>query len=88
MEKAKKFKTNVVNGIWLMELYLGNVHALNKQLEARYINLNVNHFAYDNSFVVDYMEQWKALIKLPIEKIKVKFIKFHVKLLNHKTCVI
>lgn len=55
-----------------MELYLGNTLALNKQIEERYTNLNVNHFSYDNQFVIEFMDAWKILIKLPIETIKVK----------------
>ena len=71
-EKAKKWNINIVNGCWLMELYLGNTLALNKQIEERYTNLNVNHFSYDNQFVIEFMDAWKILIKLPIETIKVK----------------
>lgn len=71
-EKAKKWNINIVNGCWLMELYLGNTLALNKQIEERYTNLNVNHFSYDNQFVIEFMNAWKILIKLPIETIKVK----------------
>ena len=32
-EKAKKWNINIVKGCWLMELYLGNTLALNKQIE-------------------------------------------------------
>jgi hypothetical protein len=56
-----------------MELYLGNTLALNKQIEDRYTNLNVNHFSFDNQFTLEYMDAWKTLIRLPIEKIKVIF---------------
>ena len=72
--KAKKWNINIVNGVWLMELYLGNVLALNKDINSRYTELNVNHLGYDHSFVSDYFDQWKALIKLPLERIKVRQI--------------
>lgn len=72
IDKAKKWNINVVNGVWLMELYLGNVLALNKDINTRYTELNVNHFGYDHSFISDYLEQWKVLIKLPLERIKVR----------------
>lgn len=75
-EKAKKWNINIVNGVWLMELYLGNTLALNKQIEDRYTNLNVNHFSFDNQFTLEYMDAWKTLIRLPIEKIKVIFYLF------------
>ena len=72
VEKAKKWNVNIVNGVWLMEFYLGNTLALNKQLEERYTNLDVpNHFGYDSLFVSDFMDQWKTPIRLPIEKIRV-----------------
>ncbi len=70
-EKAKKWKVNIVNGIWLMELYLGNTFALSKHLDERYTNLKVNHFGYDNLFAADFMEPWKSLIRLPVERIRV-----------------
>ena len=73
VEKAKKWNVNIVNGIWLMELYLGNTHAMNKNIDSRYTELNVKHFGYDQVFVSDYSEQWKALIKLPLERIRVRF---------------
>jgi hypothetical protein len=77
IEKAKKWNIPIVNGVWLMELYLGNTYALTRQLDDRYTNLNVNHFSYDSIFVEDFMEQWKSLIKLPVERIKViLFIEF------------
>lgn len=72
IEKAKKWNINIVNGVWLMELYLGNSFAMNKQIDERYTYLNVNHFSYDNQFVAEFMDAWKKLIKLPLEKIKVK----------------
>ena len=75
-EKAKKWNINIVNGVWLMELYLGNTLALNKQIEDRYTNLNVNHFSFDNQFTLEYMDAWKTLIRRPIEKIKVIFYLF------------
>ncbi len=71
-EKAKKWNISIVNGVWLSELYLGNTLALNKPIEERYTNLNVNHFSFDNQFVLEFLESWKSLIRLPIEKIKVR----------------
>ena len=75
LEKAKKWDITVVNGIWLMELYLGNTFALDtKRNEDRYTKLEVrNHFSFDATLVNDYMDQWKSLIRLPLEKIKVNF---------------
>ena len=73
MEKAKKWNINIVNGMWIMDLYLGNIQALTQPIEERYTNFNVNHFAYDHAYTKDFMEQWKSLIKLPVEKIKVIF---------------
>ncbi len=72
LEKAKKWNINIVNGVWLMELYLGNTFALGKNhIDDRYTNLDVpNHFGYDMTLVSDYMEQWKSLIKLPLERIR------------------
>lgn len=70
-EKAKKWNINIVNGKWLMELYLGNMYALTQPLDERYTNLNVNHFAFDHSMVAEFLEQWKTLIKLPVDRIKV-----------------
>ena len=78
MEKAKKWNINIVNGTWLMELYLGNTYALAQPLEERYTIFNVNHFAHDHAYVKDFMEQWKTLIKLPVEKIKAYHLIFHV----------
>ena len=76
-EKAKKYNTTMVNGVWLSELYLGNTLALNKPIEERYTNLNVNHFSFDNQFVLEFLDAWKSLIRLPIEKIKVCIFKLH-----------
>ena len=73
IDKAKKWNINVVNGIWLMELYLGNTYALTQPLDERYTNLSANHFGYDPACVHEFMEQWKSLIKLPLEKIKASF---------------
>jgi PAX-interacting protein 1 len=71
MEKAKKWNINIVNSMWLMELYLGNINALTQPLEEKYLNFNLlNHFGYDQAYVSDFMEQWKVLIKLPVDKIK------------------
>lgn len=71
VDKAKKWNVKIVNGIWLMELYLGNTYALNNtRIDERYTNLNVNHLGYDQTFVKDYLEQWKTPIKLPLERIK------------------
>ncbi len=70
VDKAKKWNVNVVNGLWLMELYLGNIHALSKDIHSRYTDLDINHLGYDLSFVNDFLEQWKALIKLPLERIR------------------
>jgi hypothetical protein len=71
MEKAKKWNINIVNGMWIMDLYLGNIQTLTQPLEERYANFNANHFGYDQVFVKEFMEQWKTLIKLPVDKIKV-----------------
>jgi hypothetical protein len=72
LDKAKKWNINVVNGVWLMELYLGNTFALGKKhMDERYTNLGVpNHFGFDMTLVSDYMEQWKSLIRLPLERIR------------------
>ena len=49
MEKAKKWNINIVNGMWIMDLYLGNIQTLTQPLEERYINFNANHFKmYEN----------------------------------------
>ena len=71
-----------MNGVWLMELYLGNTLALNKQIEDRYTNLHVNHFSFDNQFTLEYMDAWKALIRLPIEKIKVTKKKININIIK------
>jgi hypothetical protein len=70
VEKAKQWKINVVNGIWINELYLGNLKCLIDPLDERYKNLNVNHFGFEPAFVAEFMDQWKQLIKLPIERIR------------------
>ena len=70
VEKAKQWKINIVNGIWLNELYLGNLKCLIDPLDERYKNLNVNHFGFDPAFVAEFMDQWKQLIKLPVERIR------------------
>ena len=77
-EKAKKWNIPVVNGVWLSELYLGNMYCLTKNLSDRYTNINqinfnkvsinVNHFAYDALYVNEFMEAWKTLIKLPMDQ--------------------
>lgn len=74
LDKAKEWYIPIVNGIWLMELYLGNVYTLNENMEERYKALDIDHFAYDAIFVHDLLKPWKTLIKLPVEKIKVKSI--------------
>jgi hypothetical protein len=70
VEKAKQWNINIVNAVWLSELYLGNTLALSKPINERYTNLNVSQFVYDSMFVQDFMDQWKQLIKLPMERIK------------------
>ena len=54
-----------------MELFLGNIYTLNENIEERYKNLDIDHFAYDAIFVQDLMKPWKNLIKVSIDKIKV-----------------
>lgn len=71
LEKAKKWKINVVNGVWLNELYLGNTLALARPIGDRYLPLDVqNHFYYDPLLTREYMDQWKQLINLPAETIR------------------
>jgi PAX-interacting protein 1 len=71
VEKAKKLNIPIVNGIWLNELYLGNIYALNRTIDARYTQIDtVNHLTFASVHVADYMDQWKQLIKLPMDKIK------------------
>ena len=84
VDKAHKWNIPVVNGVWLSELYLGNTNALSKNLSDRYTNINqiqfnnslinINHFAYDHIYVSDFMDQWKTLIRLPAEHIKVSIL--------------
>lgn len=71
LEKAKRWNVNVVNGVWLSELYLGNTLALTQPINERYRPLDVhNHFYYDPLLVRDFMEQWRQLISLPVEAIR------------------
>lgn len=71
LQKAKKWKVNVVNGVWLSELYLGNTFALAQPLSDRYTALDVeNHFYYDPLLAREFMDQWKQLISLPVEAIR------------------
>jgi hypothetical protein len=71
LEKAKEWNISVVNGVWLMELYLGNYYALNEKTEERYLDLDLDHMAYDAIFVHDLMKAWKVPIKITPDKIKV-----------------
>ena len=71
LDKAKEWGIPIVNGVWLMELFLGNIYTLNENIEERYKNLDIDHFAYDAIFVQDLMKPWKNLIKVSIDKIKV-----------------
>ncbi len=72
LDKAKEWGIPIVNGVWLMELYLGNIYTLNENIEERYKILDIDHFAYDAIFVQDLMKPWKKLIKVSIDKIKVR----------------
>jgi hypothetical protein len=72
VDKARKWGINVVNGVWLNELYLGNTFALTRTpIDERYRALDVhNHLYYDGLLVHEFMEQWKQLISLPLELIR------------------
>lgn len=72
VDKARKWGINVVNGVWLSELYLGNTYALTRTpIDERYRALDVhNHLYYDGLLVHEFMEQWKQLISLPLELIR------------------
>jgi hypothetical protein len=71
LEKAKEWNISVVNGVWLMELYLGNYYALNEKTDERYLDLDLDHMAYDAIFVQDLMKAWTMPIKIPYHAIGV-----------------
>lgn len=88
ISKAKKWNINIVNGVWLMELYLGNTYALAKPLDERYQALDVqNHFYYDQLLTRDYMDQWRQLINLPIEVIRQHRLNSPLKQINRQPLV-
>ena len=65
----------VVNGVWLNELYLGNVRATlpnQTPLAARYTTLgaHVDHMAFDSALVAAFDEQWKTLVRLPLDRLR------------------
>lgn len=71
LQKAKKWNVNIVNGVWLSELYLGNTYALNRPIADRYTALDVqNHFYYDPLLTREFADQWAKLISLPVEVIR------------------
>ena len=75
LDKAKEWAIPIVNGVWLMELYLGNIYTLNEiiRIDERYKILDIDHFAYDALFVQELMKPWKKLIKVSI-KVRINFI--------------
>jgi hypothetical protein len=76
LEKAKEWNISIVNGIWLMELYLGNYYALNEKTEERYLDLDLDHMAYDAIFVQDLMKAWEIPIRIPSDAMKVVLSRF------------
>lgn len=71
IQKAKKWGVNIVNGVWLSELYLGNTYALVRPIPDRYTALDCqNHFYFDPILTREFMDQWKQLISLPVEAIR------------------
>ncbi len=92
MDRAKKWNIQILNGCWLMELYLGNKFALaanhsTKQnhhaaqlLDARYTNLSMqNHFSFDRLLVDEFLAVWqKTPIHVPLNLIQnVKYNKLN-----------
>lgn len=84
VNKAREWKQKIVNGCWLMELYLGNLHAMESDSvlvsdntlsetagTGRYTHLGVlNHFSYDPLLVSEFMSPWMELVKVPIQLIR------------------
>ena len=66
--KAVDWSIPIVNGLWLSELYLGNLDALKDPIEDRFRRLTgtptVDHFSFDQSFVHELLLPWSQPIRI------------------------
>ena len=69
--KAIEWSIPVVNGLWLSELFLGNMNALKQPLDDRFRRLSgtpvVDHFSFDQSFVHELLLPWSQPIRITDE---------------------
>jgi PAX-interacting protein 1 len=66
--KAFEWSIPVVNGLWLSELFLGNIDALKQPLDDRFRRLSgtptIDHFSFDQSFVHELLLPWSKPIRI------------------------
>lgn len=66
--KALDWSIPIVNGLWLSEIFLGNVDALKEPIDDRYRRLTgnppIDHFSFDQSFVHDLLLPWSEPIRV------------------------
>jgi PAX-interacting protein 1 len=69
--KAFEWSIPIVNGLWLSELFLGNMNALKKPLDDRFRRLSgtpaIDHFSFDQSFVHELLLPWSQPIRITDE---------------------
>ncbi len=72
--KAFEWSIPVVNGLWLSELFLGNINALKQPLDDRFRRLSgtptIDHFSFDQSFVHELLLPWSQPIRITDEVLK------------------
>jgi hypothetical protein len=79
--KAIQWAIPVVNGLWLSELFLGNMDALKQPLDDRFRRLSgtpvIDHFSFDQSFVHELLLPWSQAIRISSDMFNAAVCRHH-----------
>ena len=79
--KAFEWAIPIVNGLWLSELFLGNINALKQPLDDRFRRLSgtptIDHFSFDQSFVHELLLPWSQSIRISDELLQQAMHRHH-----------